>query len=138
MTWISAHRPQRKTPRVYREPRVQPGRRPCPQSLGSCCPRNWGQIGPGGGGPAHSLCSPCGPHVVGWAAGSPCVCLEGWPPVWPERSRQTVSPPQQLVGSLWCSQVPIGHHCTCELAVEGRLRESMHLPSPNICLSVFF
>ena len=131
MTWISAHKPQRKTLCVYPEPHIQPGQRPCPQGLGTCCPTDWGQIGSGYRGvenqpthfptPVACLCGGvrrCRPHVR----------VEERPLVRPEWSRQTVSPLSGWSGA--CGAASRRDVWTCSGGqIEGECASS----SPNIC-----
>lgn len=99
--------------------------------LGKLLP-NWGQIGPERGEPAHPL-SPrlC---VVG-RVGRARVCLEGWPPVWPEWSSQTLSPPS-AAGEKPYLKHPHSPGTIAPMSLQwgARLKEKVGLPNPDVCL----
>lgn len=67
--------------------------------------------------------------VVG-REGSARVCLEGWPPAWPELSGQTVSPPSAAGGSMWG---PLRPGSSQGGQWRARLGYKVDLSGPKVC-----
>lgn len=133
MTWISAHKPQRKILCVYAGPHIQPAQRPCRRGREAAAQP--GQIGPERGEPAH----PLSPACVWWGErGVPPSVWRGGHLRGPSGPARPCPHPPQLERSPIERDPLRAPLClgTCRGRQDGRRRRTF--PAPPSVLSLFF